>query len=288
MQRMIRPATRIHRSVLAMALALTIPLTTVAALAAAPLVDGAAIAPSVTSTIPTSPARSTVEGYVLIWVNAARVTRGLRPLRFDPAIRSVARTRAATLASLGVLSHTAAGNLTAQFLAAHVQQWSWGEDIAWTTYSWGYAAARSIFLSWKASAPHWAVLMSATFNYIGIGVGYRSSDRATFAVADLTESRDHTAPTRKMTGDSRSGTTVRFTWSGADIRLQTHTSGLHDFDVEYRRDDGTWRIIRSGTTATSISLRSRATGHRYYVRVRARDNAGNVSGWSASLHVLVP
>jgi uncharacterized protein YkwD len=288
MQRMIRPTPKVNRSVLAMAFALTIPFTTVAALAAAPLVDGAAVAPSITSVVPTSPARSTVEGYVLTWVNAARVARGLRPLRFDPAIRSVARTRAGTLAALGVLSHTAPGNLPSQFVAAHVQQWSWAEDIGWTTYRWGYNAARSLFLSWKGSAPHWAILMSSKFNYVGIGLGYRSSDRATFAVADLTESRDHTAPVRKMTGDGGSGTTVHFTWRGADVRLQTHTSGLRNFDVEYRRDDGTWRIIRSGTTATSISLRSRATGHRYYVRVRARDQAGNVSTWSTSLHVLVP
>jgi uncharacterized protein YkwD len=288
MQRMIRHTPCPTRSVLAIAIALTTPLTSLAALSAAPAVLGAALPPATTSTIPTSPAQTTVEGYVLTWVNADRVARGLRPLRLDSDLRSVARERAGALASLGVLSHTAAGDLSAQLAAAHIQDWSWGEDIGWTTYRWGYDAARSLFLSWKGSAPHWALLMSSTFNYVGIGLGYRSADQSTYAVIDLTESRDHTAPGKKMIGRGRSGSTIWFTWRGADVSLQTHTSGLKNFDVEFRRDDGAWRIIRSGTSATSIRLASRVAGHQYYLRVRARDRAGNVSDWSGSLHVLVP
>ena len=72
------------------------------------------------------------------------------------------------------------------------------------------------------------------------------------------------------------------------MRLQTHTAGLKNFDVQYRVDSGSWRVIRSGTTARSITLSGRTRHHTYYLRVQARDNRGNLSGYTTSLHVSVP
>jgi hypothetical protein len=147
-------------------------------------------------------------------------------------------------------------------LASHaIQYYSCGEDIAGTTYPWGTQAAQSIFNGWKGSSGHWALLMSTTYNYIGIGVAYRSSSHTTFAAADLTESTDQTRPWARMGTGWRSGATVSWTWSGADTWLQTHTAGLKNFDVEYRVDSGPWYQIRSGTTAKSLSLSGRAGGH---------------------------
>ena len=79
-------------------------------------------------------------------------------------------------------------------------------------------------------------------------------------------------------------------WSGtgADTRLQTHTAGLKNFDVQYRVGSGTWTTIRTGTTAKSLSLGSRAHGHYYGLRVRARDNLGYLSAWSAEMRIWVP
>lgn len=63
-------------------------------------------------------------------------------------------------------------------------------------------------------------------------------------------------------------------WSGGDA-----TSGVADFDVEYR--DGTggnWITWQSNTTSTSAIFTGQA-GHTYYFRSLARDHAGNVEDW---------
>jgi hypothetical protein len=130
--------------------------------------------------------------------------------------------------------------------------------------------------------------MSGKFNYIGVGIAYRSTNGTTWGSVVLTESLDHTVPWAKMTGRSYVGTSVYFAWSGGDTTLQTHTAGLKNFDVQYRVDSGTWSVIRTGTTARSLSLTGRAHGHWYGLRVRARDNRGYVSGYSAELRVWVP
>ena len=65
-------------------------------------------------------------------------------------------------------------------------------------------------------------------------------------------------------------------------------AGLKNFDVEYRVDSGTWSLIRSGTTATSIAIGSRAHRHYYSLRVRSRDWRGNVSYWTSPITVWLP
>ncbi len=54
-----------------------------------------------------------------------------------------------------------------------------------TTYDWGHDAARSVFRSWRRSAPHWDLLMGRGFHRIGIGVAYRSQDGSTWAAGEL-------------------------------------------------------------------------------------------------------
>jgi uncharacterized protein YkwD len=54
-----------------------------------------------------------------------------------------------------------------------------------TSYPWGYDAARSIYLSWKNSPPHWSILMSRGYHRIGVGVAYRSGNHTTWAAAEL-------------------------------------------------------------------------------------------------------
>ena len=91
-----------------------------------------------------------------------------------------------------------------------------------------------------------------------------------------------------MRTHTRSGTTVHFTWSGADTRLQTHTAGLQNFNVD--SGSTTDRTSRSGRArrATSLTLYHRAHGHWYTVRVQSRDRRGNLSVWSHGVRVWVP
>lgn len=228
----------------------------------------------------------TMESTILGLINAERSKRGLVPLRLASALVDLAGDRAASMASTGTFAHPSC--LSCVVNARGIQYYGTSEVIAWTTWPWGDQAAQSIFNAWKGSPGHWAILMSATYNYIGLGVAYRSSDHKTYASGNLTESKDHTRPWAKMSTKSRTGTTVKWTWTGADTKLQTHTAGLKNFDVQYRVGSGSWKTIRSGTTAKSLTLSSRAHGHWYGLRVRARDKLGYVSAYSAELRIWVP
>jgi uncharacterized protein YkwD len=230
---------------------------------------------------------TTIEDEILGWLNRDRVAHGLTPLRLDTRVRDLAEYRAGVMASTGIMSHTIAGCLSCQLTARGIQWYSESESIAWTGWAWGDAAAQSIYSLWH-DATHWPMLMSPKFNYIGIGIAYRSANRTTWSSLVVTESSDHTAPWARMTSVWHSGTTVGWKWTGGDTQLQTHTAGLKNFDVEYRVGWGPWVLIRSGTTATALTLYGRAHGHYYGLRVRSRDWHGNVSGWTAELRIWVP
>jgi len=229
----------------------------------------------------------TMESHLVGWINSSRTKLGLRALRVHAGLTSFAGYRAGVMASTGVLSHTIAGCLSCSLSARGIQKYSDGEAIGENTYPWGDQSALALFNWWKGSPMHWGLLMSQTFNYLGVGVAYRSANRMTFGSVVLTESVDQTPPWGHMNSASASGTSVSWSWAGGDIYLQTHTAGLRNFDVEYRVDYGAWSLIRSGTTARSLSLSSRAHGHWYGLRVRSRDWRGNVSGWSAEIRAWV-
>ena len=126
---------------------------------------------------------TTMEAYIVSWVNGARQSRGIPALRVGSKLTDLAGSRATTMARTGVLAHPSC-------LACTYGSWdiSWsacGEAIAMTTYPWGYQAARSIFLGWKNSPGHWSLLMSRSYKRIGVGVAYRSSNHSTWGAADL-------------------------------------------------------------------------------------------------------
>jgi uncharacterized protein YkwD len=229
------------------------------------------------------------EASLLAWTNRDRVALGLVPLRPDPALIDIAGTRADNLAATSTFSHTAAGGDAAPALdAAGVQWFAWGENIAEWPGGVSSSALAGIYQAWQGSATHWALLMSPSMNYVGFGLAVRSSDEWAVASTVFTEFRDRTAPGARIVGATLSGTSITFAWRGYDPLLQTHWAGVRDFDAWYRVDDGSWRLIRNDTTATSLVLGSRARGHRYWLMVRARDRAGNVGAPSTPISVLVP
>ncbi|HEX5591166.1 MAG TPA: CAP domain-containing protein [Candidatus Limnocylindrales bacterium] len=230
----------------------------------------------------------TMEAKLLTLINADRGRLGLVPLRLHAGLLKLAGDRAATLASTGVLSHAAAGCLSCQLTSRSIQWYGHGEAIGGTGYAWGDPAVTSLFSAWKGSPSHWALFMSPTYNYVGIGVAYRTANANTYASIVLTESVDQTRPWAQLLTKTATGTTARWTWRGADTSLQTHMSGLRNFDVQYRRDSLSWSTIRPGTTATSLTLTGRARGHWYGVRIRSRDNRGYVSNWTAEFRVWIP
>jgi len=71
---------------------------------------------------------------------------------------------------------------------------------------------------------------------------------------------------------------VLVSWSGSD---NLNGTGVASFDVQAQVDAGSWTDWLMATTATSASYSNLAWGHTYSFRVRARDVAGNVSGYTA-------
>lgn len=227
-----------------------------------------------------------MESMIVSLVNAERTKLGLVPLRLHSGLISLAGDRAAYMASIGAMQHISC--LSCTLNARGIQWYSAGEVIASNNYPWGSQAAQVVFNGWMSSSTHRAILMSSRYNYIGVGVAYRSANGSTYASAVLTESRDRTKPWARMVISARSGTSVYWRWEGADTLLQTHTAGLRNFDVQYRVGTGSWVTIRYGTTARSLYLTGRAHGHWYGVRVRARDNLGYVSYYTAEMRIWVP
>ena len=223
------------------------------------------------------------------WINRDRAAAGLRPLRLDVRLNQLAGERADWMAAHGQLSHrTVDGSVSEAYTARTITWYLAGENVGYTTSPWGLAAASSIYVMWRDSPTHWAQLMSADYNYVGIGLTYAASSGATYASIALLEGPDRTAPVARMRTKSVLGTTIAFSWSGVDPLLQTHTAGLRDFNVQYRVDDLYWVQIRSATRATALVLRGRAHSHWYAIRIQARDWRANLSPWSTALRVWVP
>lgn len=124
-----------------------------------------------------------MEGLLLKWINNARENRGIAPLRVGDKLTDLAGDRAATLARTAKMQHPSC--LSCVFRSYAISFDRCGEVLAWTTYPWGYEAAKSIFNSWKRSSTHWGILMSRSMKRIGLGVAYRSSDRSSWAAGEV-------------------------------------------------------------------------------------------------------
>jgi hypothetical protein len=221
-------------------------------------------------------------------VNDARSRDGLVAYRSWGPLVDLATQRAERMAASRTLSHTAAGGSIGPALDARGVDWmGYGEAIGMTGWAWGREAADSLFTMWMNSSGHRALLLSDDYNYIGIGIA-RASDGSTWSSIVMTESEDHTAPVASIVALARDGTALTLTWDGSDPRLQTHTAGLKDWDVRFRRDDKRWRTIREHLTGTSLTLADRKPGHWFLFKVRSRDQRGNLSKWTSPTKIWVP
>lgn len=231
---------------------------------------------------------SDMEALILRSMNEDRSARGLIAYRNWGALASLAGERAQRMADAKTLSHKAAGgDLGAAYDANGIQWFGHGETIGVSSYPWGSDAAMSIYNGWTGSPPHRAIMLSDTYNYIGIGVVHGKDGQAWIS-AVYAESVDHTAPVARNGSLRRDGRTLIFSFSGFDPRLQSHTAGLRSFDVQLRRDGGTWRTVRDDITWTTVRLKDRMRGHWYGVRVRAADRRGTLSPWTSEKRIWVP
>jgi uncharacterized protein YkwD len=245
---------------------------------------------SVSAPVPARASTETsMEALLGAWTNRDRAALGLGPLRLDVRLVALAGERATWMADHGLMTHASVdGSLSDALTIRAIRWYSCGEAIGYTTYGWGPRAAASLYSLWRNSPEHWALLMSATYDYVGFGVAYDTATRTTYSSVAFLEGPDRTPPVSRMLSKHVSGTTAQFAWTGSDPLLQTHTAGLQGFNVQYRVDDGAWKQIRTGTTATSITLASRPRGHHNSIRVQARDRRGNLSAWTSGSRVWIP
>ena len=121
---------------------------------------------------------SYMEGLLVKWINDARADRGIPRLTVGDKLTDYAGDRAAAMASINRLYHPSC--LGCALRSRDIAWSTCGEVISMNGATWGYNAARALFLSWKGSSGHWATLMSRSFKRFGAGVAYRSSNRTTY------------------------------------------------------------------------------------------------------------
>ena len=230
---------------------------------------------------------SAAETAMVAALNADRTTQGLVPVRIDDRLMEIARARAADMVANDYFSHVQPdGRNVFDILSANGVTWfGAGEIIAMNNYATLSASLERANADWLASSPHNAIVVSTSYNYVGVGLAVDPATGKKLWTAVYIKGPDRTgarataqAPSvRASTTVSRRRVTV--SWSGADVRLQVLTSGLYTYRVQRRTDGGSWVVVYSSTTRTSVSL-DLPRHHTYQFRIKARDNAGNWGTWS--------
>jgi uncharacterized protein YkwD len=240
------------------------------------------------ATVSATSTSATMDAQVLASINTDRVALGLHALRLDSRLVGWSADRSAWMAARGVMTHTSYdGSPCNLYNVMRITWYGCGEAVAYTTATPGAAAAAALYALWKGSPDHYALITSKTFNYIGIGITYQPVDRTTYASILFLEGPDRSLPIASLTNVSLTDRTVHWGWTAGDPILQTHTAGVKNYDIELRANNGSWRMLRANSVTLSYTLQNRLPGSSWALRVRARDNAGNVSGWVTSATIVV-
>lgn len=225
-------------------------------------------------------------------LNVDRTTRGLVPVRIDSRLMAIARARSVDMATKNYFSHTQPdGRNVFDILSAQKITWyNAGEIIAWNNYPTLETSVPAANTQWLNSPGHKAIVVSTTYNYVGVGLALGSNGKKIWTAVylrgpDRTGARATTAKPTIAAGATAASKRVTVTWSGADVQLQVLTSGFHSFQVQRRVDGGAWKMVWIGTTAKSLTL-DLAANHTYEFRVAARDKAGNWGAWSMAKATL--
>ncbi|MEZ5721460.1 MAG: CAP domain-containing protein [Paracoccaceae bacterium] len=121
---------------------------------------------------------SKVERLMLDLINDARADAGLDPLVLALDLNTSAEDHSSWMLRTDTFSHTGAGGSSAGDRMEDAGfvfsgSWSWGENIAWQSERGSTGIAddvRNLFTSLMNSAGHRANILSASYNYVGIGV----------------------------------------------------------------------------------------------------------------------
>lgn len=247
----------------------------------------AALAPAASAaTLPSETAIAAAENGALTLTNKRRTDRGLVALRWDQRLGDLARDRAEYMARTGTFSHTQDGKSPFQMMTERGITWyGGGEIIAWNTASDVNQSKDVAVKSWMDSAPHKAIMLSTSFNYVGFGLAISPTTGRRYWAGVYLKGPDRTGAWSRIDSVTKTKvdatrSKVKIDWSGGDTKLQTLTSGLRDYDSQARRVGGAWTIYP--LTTGSVVTRTWTRGVTYEFRVRARDKNGNWGGWKTS------
>lgn len=229
------------------------------------------------------------EQAMLNLLNGDRTKAGLVPIRLDSRLTAIARARSADMASKHYFGHTQPdGRTVFDIISAKGITWyGAGEIIAWNNWPTLAASAAAANSGWLASPGHRAIVMSTSYNYIGVGLALDAASGKKFWTAVLMKGPDRTGgwvtlnPVTKPSIARVASAPYRTTtvsWRGGDVRLVVLTAGFRNYQVQARTDGGAWVWFSTSTTNTSRGIRLWA-GHTYDMRVRACDRRGNCGTW---------
>jgi uncharacterized protein YkwD len=259
----------------------------------APLVSLALLAVVLVAPAPTAADDTTTvsaaEAAMVAALNVDRTSRGLVPVRVDARLMAIARARSADMVANNYFSHTQLDgrNVFDIISTSGITWFGAGEIIAWNNYPTLDTSLQRANLDWLGSPGHYAIVVSTSYNYVGVGLAVDPATGKKFWTAvylkgpDRTGARASAKAPSVHAGSTSSRRRISVTWSGADVRLQVLTSGLYTYRLQRRTDGGPWVTVRSSTTRTSFSF-DMPRHHTYQFRIQARDRAGNWGFWSAS------
>lgn len=228
------------------------------------------------------------ERYVVTLINQQRAAVGLLPLRVDTRVENIARARSADMATYHYFDHrNHDGRYAWDMMSDAGITWYWaGEIIAWNNWGTLKESVEAADRGWHNSAPHYAIITSKDYNYVGAGYAYDASLGRKLWTAVFLKGPDRSGAWAKVATSSISTCTtntayrrVAFSWTGADLRLQVLTAGLQLYQIQRRMDGGSWAWVTTSTTSTTRSG-CVPRGHLFEYRIRARDKVGNYGGWT--------
>lgn len=98
-------------------------------------------------------------------LNAYRASRGLGPVRLDPALTALAQRQADAMVAANALSHDVGGNFASRLAGAGVEATEAGENVGG-----GYYSADEALTGWRESPEHDANLLMPNATRFGIAV----------------------------------------------------------------------------------------------------------------------
>ncbi len=105
-------------------------------------------------------------------LNAYRVSRGLGPVRIDPALAAMAQRQADAMVAGNALSHDVGGSFPSRLAAAGVDTTEAGENLGG-----GYYSLDEAMSGWRGSPEHDANLLMAHATRFGIAIAKDARSR---------------------------------------------------------------------------------------------------------------